>query len=419
MIWLIASRDKKKTLFGIFAIGILVTLALRIFIHLDSSRYMFTPVLLAFPVMTFAAVVLWDWCKRSRRGVALFLLLALCFTACSVMKFVRKSKNPRDQVILRSAEIAREDFLASRKIPEALFVSNGNNIGLIFIYSGVPGKFYQLEFDDMKRFDTQLQLLCSQYPLVYLLKEYRHKGKLGDERIFSASADFPHSYRVRKLAGAEQLAPNNKYGRFELLRIESLCRESHDEWKISAFVDAPQLALQNGDFSQWSERRRIAIDRSLGNKFLNEQPEQRLPAGWGLDLGNRRGRDFTQWKFEGAPSAARVRLRFEAPDGGFALKSAQQIPVGDCRVSLAGTFSLGCKLLVFLYVYDGKRAFLLHQNAGVWQSVRDGRALVSVPIRQSSFPADAAFFSIGVIGWHGNYTIRKIDLSTVQRKDHE
>lgn len=411
LVWFLVSGKRQNRLLTAFVIGFLATFALRMIVHLDSSRYLLTPVLLSFPIIAFAGVALFDRCRKIRFGLWLFVLLAVIGMSCSFMKNIRKGDNPRDQVVLQGAKIIKADFAASGR-REALLVSNADNIGMIFAYADIPGKFYTLDFvpDEPKKFETQLHLLCSQYPLVYLLKEQRNRKheKWNNACIFSVGLNLPHSYRQERIDGGA-LDPRQWYGRFELFRIESKCGESRDEREISKFVDAPPAGLPNGDFSQWAEKRRINIDKSLDNRFLNEQPEQRLPTGWGVDCGNRRGRDFTQWRFEGLPVDG--RMRFDAPDGGFALKSAQPIPVGDCRVALAGTFSPGCKVLVFLYVYDRKHSFLLHQNAGVWQSGKGGRALVSIPIRRDSFPAEAAFFGIGVIGWQGNFSIEKMDVS--------
>ena len=412
LIWFVVSGGRKNKLLNWFVVFFLFTFAVRMIIHLDSSRYLFNSVLFALPVIGFAGVALFDRCRRSRIGTCLFILLILLGVTCSFLKTARKSRNPRDRMILQSARFARKDFLAAGE-KEALFVSNGNNIGMIFAYADIPGKFYTIGFSPNapQKFQSTLQLLCSQYPLVYFLKEQRYHKKDSGEGIFECAPVEGHSYHSARIDDGK-LDPRGKYGKFELHRIASKCAADYEKSRIAEFLQAPQRILNNGDFSCWDAEKHLPPCPELGDRFPAAQLTQRLPAGWTIDLSNRRGGDFSKWSFRGEPPTSdggKGRCRFEASGGGLSLKSLQQIPVGDYDLTLSVDATDGGKLLAILYVHE-RSQHLTTQFAGVWQSGKTGRALVKIPIRKSSFPSGAATFQIGVIGWQGNFSLDKIDL---------
>ena len=413
LIWIFGANGKKNRLLVLFAVGFFSAFALRMLLRMHSSRYMFNAVLLALPIIAAVVVALYDRCRRSRVGICLFVLVAVMATACSCMKFARRGKdgNRRDKMVLRCAEIIRKDFNASTA-SEILLVSNEDNIGMIFVYADVPGQFQNIEFspDAPQRFESRLELFCSQYPLVYLLKEQRRrKRKQPSGKIFDCASTAPHGYHMERIDDG-MLDPSGKYGRVELFRIESRCAAEFDSSRIAKFVDRPPQVLKNGDFAVWNTKKTLSPPPESGNRFLAENLRPPLPDGWTIDFNNRRASDVVKWSFRRG-SEGEGAWHFESPSGGFALRSQQLVPVGDYSLKLVADAMPEGKFLFFLYVYDGKRNFLLYQNAGVWQSRKAGRVLLTVPIKKDSFPAGAAFFSVGMIGWNGSFSLCKIDLS--------
>lgn len=419
LIWFVVSGGRKNAVLCIFVIGFLCTLAFHTVLRVYSSRYMLIPVLLALPIIAYAVIALKDRCvSRCRFGRWIFIALAVVFAFFSFLKFNRSGRNPRDAMVRNASRILREDFKKSGA-GETQLISNGDNAGIVFIYAGIPGNFYQFDLsaDAPTRGDKQVELLCSQHPLVYVLKEYRRakhdrgKRQIGDKALGGVPR-LPHSYKTERIDN-DLIDPRGRYGKFELFRIESQCAATDNRVRIDDFAAAQMQTLVNGDFSRWQESS-LAIDPHFDNSFLAKHPRQMLPVGWSIDFNNRRGFDFANWSFvDGAAESGTGHPRwcFHAPQGGFAIRDQQKIPVGgDVRLKVAAEMTAGCKILAFLYVYRKNGAYSTTQPIGVYRCGKPGDRLLSFPIRNRDLPPDGAFFSVGLIGWNGDFSLKKIDI---------
>lgn len=419
LLWFILADGRKNTLLRVFVIGFLCTLAFHTLLRNLSSRYMLVPTLLALPIIAFFAVALkrfldekCRWRDKCRWGMWIFCLLAIGFATLSFLKFNRKGRQRRDTVIMHAASLIRDDF-KKRSHREALLIGNSDDTGLMFIYAGIPGKSYNYaaESGNPQRFYSLVWLHCSQYPLVYILKEQKNNKYLNNS-IFNHLMPSPHSYRKERLDRGN-LDPQKKYGRVELYRIESQIGTVADRVRIAEFLGTPSEILKNGEFSQWQESRSTP-DAQFGNRFLAAHPMQLIPAEWSVDFNQHRGADFTKWSFAYKPpreGAANGVWRIHAPRGGFALKSRTILPADkDCRLKVAAELSSGCKLLVFLYVLRKDHSYLTAQPVGVYHCEKPGDQLLSFPILRDSLPADGAFFLVGLIGWQGDFSLKKLDV---------
>ena len=421
LLWFVVSGGRKNKVLYVFVIGFLCTFAFHVMLHQSTSRYMLTPTLLALAIIAVAAVALWRKLsgKYRRWGVLAFCLLALGFVTLSFLKFNRKGRNRRDAIVLRAASLIRDDFKV-HNMREALLIGNSEDSGLIFLYADIPGKFYNYasESGNPQRFDSQVELHYSQYPLVYVLKEQRY-NKSQNNKIFERDLHSPHSYKNTRIDRGS-IDPKGKYGRVELFRIKSQIGVTTDRALIDGFVGAPPELLKNGNFIRWQESR-LSPNAQFGNRFLAEHPKQRLPAEWSVDFNNHRSADFTTWSFAYTPpdavSASGV-WRIHAPRGGFALQSLQNIPADkDCRLKVAAELSSGCKLLAFLYVFRKNHTYLSTQPVGIYHCEKSGDRLLSFPILRNSLPAGGAFFHVGLIGWQGDLSLKKADIVLNERKD--
>ncbi|MBP5531735.1 MAG: hypothetical protein J6Y54_06890 [Lentisphaeria bacterium] len=416
MLWFIFWGRKGDVVLRVFVIGFWCTLVGHTAVRAYNMRHMLIPVLISLPVIAYAAVELKDRCvSLFRFGRWVFLALALLFAFLSFLKFHRSGRNPRDAAVMTASRLLREDFVGTGA-GEAVIISNGDNGGMVFFYAGIPGNFHRFDFSSdsaSRQAVQQVELLCSQYPLVYVLKERRTgKTKTGDG-IFNCELRFPHSYATERIDRG-LIDPRGKYGKFELFRIESRCAATDGGAQPDGFADTPSRTLDNGDFSRWHECP-LSMDPRFGNGFLAKYPRQKLPVGWDVDFNNRRGVDFSNWSFACAPAespSGNASWSFHAPNGGFAIRSRQKLPVGgDCRLNVAAKMGAGCKFLAFLYVYRKDGVYLSAQPVGVYRCEKPGDIVLSFPVRNKDIPADGAFFYVGLIGWNGEYSLKKIDLA--------
>ena len=414
----IFSGGIKKPVPCVLVILFLCSLTFHMMLRPTSLRYMLVPTLLSLPIIAFAAVALKRFLDdrfrgKYRWGLWLFCLLALVFVTLSFLKFNRRGRDRRDAVVIHAASLIREDFKKSSQ-REALLIGNSNDTGLVFLYAGIPGKFYNYSADsgNPQRFVSQTELLCSQYPLVYVLKEQRYR-KQSNDLIFTRDVPSRHSYENVRIDRGE-IDTTGKYGRVEVSRIESRIRETADRARIAGFLAEPPVVLRNGNFAG-SQECRLSPSGQFGNRFLAKHPQQLLPAEWSVDFNNHRGADFRKWSFVSEPPDARAVhgvWRIHAPSGGFALQSRHMLPANrDCRLQVAAEFGSGCKLLVFLYVFRKDRTYLTTQPVGVYHCGKSGNRLLSFPILRSSLPAGGAFFLVGVIGWQGDLALKKVDIA--------
>ena len=419
LIWFVASGGRKKVGLCVFVIGFLCSLTFHSVLRVYSARYMLVPVLLSLPIIAHAVVALKDRCvSLGRFGRWIFIALALVFAFFSFLKFNRSGRNPRDAVVMNASRLLREDF-AKTGAGEAILISNGTNAGMVFVYARIPGNFYNMDttFAASGQIEQQVELLCSQYPLVYVLKDYRYPEAHGDKEkycgeLLKCDLRLPHSYKTERI-DHNRIDPRGKYGKFELFRIESQCTVTDSRGGADVFADAPPRTLVNGDFSQWHGCP-LSIDTKFDNGFLAKNPRQQLPVGWIVDFNNRRGSDFTKWSFARTPAesaSGHSHWSFHAPNGGFAIRCQQKIPVGgDFRLNVAANPGAGCKILAFLYVYRKNGAYLTTQPIGVYHCGKPGDIMLAFPIRGHDLPTDGAFFSVGLIGWNGDFSLKKIDI---------
>ena len=408
--WFFLISNKKNAILNVFVCGFLCTLAFHTVIKSYSSRYMLIPVLLSLPIIACAAVVLKDNCtRRFRLGLWIFTLLVITFTLFSFLKFNRARHHHRDEVLMRTAKIIKEDFDFS-DTDEAVLISNGDNAGIILLLSGIDGKFCKFSFEQQatqQKLRANMELLCSQHPLVYIIKDDTTNKKPKQNGILNYDFILPHSYKTC-LIGTVQ----GKRGKYELLRIKSQYMVTRDRMRITEFISAPAKLLDNGNFSQWRECL-LSTQSHANNRLLTEHPQQLLPKMWVMDFNNRRGGDFSDWTLTYNPLGAKdgnSTICFHAPDGGFALQGQQKLPAMDCRLKVAVKLTSGSKLLAFLYVYRKNGSLLSTQPVGVYRCTKSEEILLSFPICRNSLPEGGVLFSVGLIGWQGDFSLNKIDL---------
>jgi len=413
LFYFIFSGGKKNTFFYVFVIGFLCTFAFHMVLHQSTSRYMLIPVLFSLVIIAVAVTEMrrrW-WRHLWWRWTFVLLIAALVFF--SFLKFNREGRSRRGDGLIRAAELIRKDF-KKRSADKTLLIGNSDDTGLVFIYAGIPGKFYNYasESESPQRLKSQVELHCSQYPLVYIFNDQRPSEKRPGKISFENVLRFPHSYRTERIDRGDIVTQGRNIG-VELFRIESQLGVTADRAKIAEYIGRPVALLKNGDLSKWQECS-LSPEAKFGNIFLAEHPKQRLPVGWNVDFNNHRSADFTDWSFAyepptgGSPNGV---WRIHAPHGGFALQSRQSLPADkDCQLEVAAKLSSGCNLLVFLYVYRKDGSYLTTQPVGVYHCEKSGERLLSFPIRQRSLPADGAVFLVGLIGWQGDFSLKKLDI---------